>query len=93
MSKKDSWKDFGKKTGRAFKNFGKALWTTGKVTFDDEEKVDENGNSKLKEVWSETGKSFGSAGQSLGKAACDTFKDEEDEKKETKIDKDNAIDV
>lgn len=77
MSKKESWKSFGKNTGNAFKNFGKAIAKTAKVAFgDDENKVDENGESELKKAWKATGKGFGTAGSSLGKAAKDTFSSE-----------------
>lgn len=75
MALKDKWKDFGKNTGRAFTNFGKAMGKTAKIVFTDEEnKVDENGNSELKNAWKNTGKSFGTAGKSLGTAAGGTGK-------------------
>ena len=84
MSRKESWKKFGKNTGNAFKNFGKAMATTMKVAFTDEKNdVEENGQSKLRNAWSKTGKGFGEAGKSLGGAAKTTVKgDKEKEDKE-----------
>ncbi|MCR5332932.1 MAG: hypothetical protein K6E11_02810 [Bacilli bacterium] len=77
MAKKE-WKQFGKNTGNAFKNFGKAIATTAKVAVGKEENTkDENGKSKLKSAWSNTGKGFGDAGKSLGSATKDTFKSDE----------------
>ena len=74
ISVRGKWKTFGKSTGRAFKNFGKAVATTAKVTVGSEERVDEEGNSKLKKAWAETGKGIGKAGSSLGHAAAATAK-------------------
>lgn len=75
MALKDKWKTAGKNIGGAFKNFGKAMGTTMKVAFNDEENtVDENGESKLKSAWKKTGKGFGEAGKSVGKAASGTAK-------------------
>lgn len=75
MALKDKWKTAGKNIGGAFKNFGKAMGTTAKVVFTDEENtVDENGESKLKGAWKKTGKGFGEAGKSVGKAAGGTAK-------------------
>lgn len=94
MSKKENWKNFGKNTGQAFVNFGKSVAKTANIVVGNEDKVDENGNSKLKQTWSTTGKGFGTAGKSLGKAASETFKDPEEkpEKENPDIDKDGAID-
>ena len=73
MSLKEKWKTFGKDTGKAFANFGKAMGKTAKVAFtDDENKVEENGHTELGNSWRETGKSFGEAGKALGKAAQGT---------------------
>ena len=73
MALKDKWKKFGKNTGSAFSNFGKAIAKTAKVAFtDDENCLEENGHSELGNAWRETGKSFGEAGKSLGKAAQGT---------------------
>ena len=86
MSLKDEWKQTGKNIGSAFSNFGKAMGKTAKVAFtDDENKVDENGDSELKKAWKDTGKGFGEAGKSFGHAAGDTAKEaveEMDEKAE-----------
>ena len=92
MSKKEKWSIFGKNTGNAFKNFGKAMATTAKVVFGDEENtVNEEGQSKLKEAWSKTGKGFGEAGKALGDATVETFEGDNNQKKETK--QDDVIDV
>ncbi len=89
---KEKWKTFGKNTGQAFKNFGKAMATTAKVVVGNEKNdVDENGESKLKSAWKKTGKGFGAAGSSLGKAAAGTFQSDEPSKEG--IDKDGAVDV
>ncbi len=93
MSRKESWKKFGKNTGNAFKNFGKSIATTAKIVLGDEEKVDEQGNSKLKQTWSKTGKGFGEAGKSLGEAAEETVAPEKENENNPDIDKDGAIDV
>ena len=70
MALKDKWKDFGKNTGNAFKNFGKAIGKTAKVAFTDEKnEVEEGGGTTLGNAWRETGKSFGRAGKALGQAA------------------------
>ena len=82
MSLKDKWKDFGKDVGGAFSNFGKAVATTARVVVEDEEKTNEEGDSKLKEAWSKTGKSFGEAGKSLGHAASGTAQKAFGEEKE-----------
>lgn len=93
MSKKESWKNFGKSAGNAFKNFGQSIATTAKIVVGDEEKVDEQGNSKLKQTWNKTGKGFGQAGKSLGEAAEETVCPKEEEEINPDIDKDGAIDV
>ena len=101
MSLKDEWKKTGKSIGSAFSNFGKAIGKTAKVAFtDDENKVDENGDSELKKAWRDTGKGFGEAGKDLGTAAGDTAKEaveEMDEKaekrKEEKEKKKNVVDA
>ena len=73
MALKDEWKGFGKNTGKAFKNLGKALGKTAKVAFTDEpEVIEQNGHSEVGNAWRETGKSFGESGKSLGKAAKET---------------------
>lgn len=73
MSLKEKWKTFGKDTGKAFTNFGKAMGKTAKVAFtDDPNNVEENGHTELGNSWRETGKSFGEAGKALGKAAQGT---------------------
>lgn len=70
MALKDKWKNTGKNTGKAFTNLGKALGTTAKVVFSDENNdVEDNGRTKISNAWRETGKSFGTAGKSLGDAA------------------------
>ena len=75
MGLKDSWKNTGKSIGSAFANFGKAMGKTAKVVFtDDENKVDENGESELKKAWKDTGKGFGEAGKNVGHSAGDTAK-------------------
>lgn len=99
MSLKDEWKKTGKNVGSAFSNFGKAMGKTMKVAFtDDENKVDENGESELKKAWKDTGKGFGEAGKSFGHATGDTAKavvddiDEKNEKrKKKKEDKKNGV--
>ena len=73
MALNKKWKRFGKSTGEAFTNFGKSVAKTAKVAFTDEEnKVDEKGDTELGNAWRETGKSFGRAGKSLGKAVQGT---------------------
>jgi len=79
MSKKEKWKVFGKSTGQAFKNFGQSIAQTARIVIRGEEKVDEEGHSKLKKTWTKTGKGFGTAGKSLGQAAAGTFECEEKE--------------
>lgn len=70
MALREKWKKFGKNTGRAFGNFGKAMGKTAKVAFtDDENMLEANGHTELGNAWRETGKAFGEAGKSLGKAA------------------------
>ena len=89
MAVKDKWKDAGKGIGNAFKNFGRAMKTTAKVAFTDEEnKVDENGESELKKAWKATGKGFGSAGKSVGKAAEATAEKVVDGDKKEEVKKD-----
>ena len=97
MSTKDKWKKFGKNTGKAFTNFGKAVGETAKIAFTDEENsIEENGHRKLSNSWKETGKSFGEAGKALGKAAASTGKKiigENDTDDEVKVNSDDVIDV
>ena len=89
---KEKWKTFGKSTGQAFKNFGKAMATTAKVVVGKEKNdEEENGKSKLKNAWTKTGKGFGKAGSNLGKAAAGTFQSDEPSKEG--VDKDGAVDV
>ena len=79
MSRKEKWSAFGKNTGNAFKNFGKAMATTFRVAVGSEENtVGEDGRSKLKETWTTTGKGFGEAGKSLGEAAAETIDSKDD---------------
>ena len=74
MDKKQKWKAFGKNTGQAFKNFGQAVVKTASIVVDNEQNdVEENGKTKLRNAWTKTGKGFGEAGSSLGKAAAGTF--------------------
>ena len=100
MSVKEKWKTFGKNTGAAFTNFGKAVGETAKIAFSDEENtIEENGHSRLSNAWKKTGKGFGEAGKSLGKAAAGTGKkivgkeEKEEPKENPDIKKDEAIDV
>ena len=73
MALKDKWKDTGKSVGGAFANFGKAMSKTAKVVFTDEEnKVDENGDSDLGKAWKETGKGFAEAGENFADATVET---------------------
>lgn len=73
MALKDKWKDTGKSVGGAFANFGKAMGKTAKVVFTDEEnKVDENGDSDLGKAWKETGKGFAEAGENFADATVET---------------------
>lgn len=81
MSRKEKWKNFGKSTGQAFKNFGKAVAQTAKIAVgDDQNTVEENGQSKLRNAWSKTGKGFGTAGKNLGKAAAGTINPDDEPK-------------
>ena len=74
MSTKEKWKAFGKNTGQAFKNFGQAVAKTANIVVDNEQNdVEDNGKTKLRNTWTKTGKGFGEAGSSLGKAAASTF--------------------
>ena len=85
MSRKEKWKSFGKNTGNAFKNFGKAIATTAKVAVGKEEnEVGEDGKTKLRSAWSKTGKGFGEAGSSLGTAAKTTVKGDSEDKEPSK---------
>lgn len=94
MSRKEKWKSFGKNTGNAFKNFGKAIAETAKVAVGkDDNDVEENGKTKLRNAWSKTGKGFGEAGTSLGKAATTTVKGDKDDNKDSNESKDEIIDV
>ena len=96
MSRKESWKNFGKNTGNAFKNFGKAMAQTAKIAVGNENNdVEENGQSKLRNAWSKTGKGFGTAGKSLGKAAATTVTGDSEEKEEKpeKPSEEEVIDV
>ena len=72
MALREKWKEFGKNTGAAFKNLGKALGDTGKVVLGDENKSEDGTRTKTGESWSKVGHSFGEAGKSLGKAAVGT---------------------
>ncbi len=73
MALKDKWKLTGKKTGRAFANFGKALGKTMKTVFtDDENMIEANGHTEVSNAWREMGKSFGEAGKSFGQAMAGT---------------------
>lgn len=95
----DKWKDAGKNIGGAFANFGKAMGKTAKVVFtNDENKIDENGDSELHNAWKETGKGFGEAGKSLGKAAAGTGKkvvgkDDEDVVETETVEQEEASEV
>lgn len=93
--KKENWKTFGKNTGNAFANFGKAMATTAKVVFCDEDNSkEENGHTKLGNAWANTGKGFGKAGKSLGKATVETFEEDKGPKKpKEEFDKDSAVDA
>ena len=87
---KEKWKDTGKKTGKSFCNFGKALGKTAKVVFTDEEnKKEENGHTELSNSWREMGHSFGEAGKLFGKAVQKTgqkvFEEKEEEKKDDTV--------
>ena len=74
MTRKQKWKAFGKNTGQAFKNFGQAVVKTANIVVDNEQNdVEDNGKTKLRNAWTKTGKGFGEAGSSLGKAAAGTF--------------------
>ena len=84
MALKESWKKFGKNTGKAFTNLGKSLVTTARVVVGTEERENEEGKSTLKESWSETGKGFGDAGKSLGTAAKETVQKPLEKKEEPK---------
>lgn len=97
MALKDSWKKFGKNTGKAFANFGKAMGTTAKIVFTDEKNDidEETGESRLKSAWKATGKGFGEAGKSLGKASADTAKKvfKEEDVKEEKVEDKVVVDA
>ena len=96
MALKDKWAKTGKGIGKAFSNFGKAMGTTAKAVFTDEDMTDENGESKLKNAWKDTGKGFGEAGKSFGQAAAGTVDKvvgEEEKEENPDIKKDEAIDV
>ena len=70
MAFKEKWKLAGKSAGHAFANFGKALGKTMSTTFtSDENMIEANGHTEVRNRWRETGKSFGEAGKALGDAA------------------------
>ena len=81
---KEDWKKAGKSIGQAFKNFGKAMGTTAKVVFTEEENSNGEGErTKTGEAWSKVGHGFKDAGINLGSAAKSTI-DEVDEKEKAK---------
>ena len=93
MGFKKDVKNTGKDVGHAFKNFGKAMATTFKTTFGDEEKIDENGNSKVKESWKNVGRGFKKAGKDAGKTAKNVFSEEENKEEVNATSNENAVDV
>ena len=91
MSTKEKWKTFGKNTGQAFKNFGQAVAKTANIVVDNEQNdVEENGKTKLRNTWTKTGKGFGEAGSSLGKAAASTFGCDDDKEEVNAKKKENS---
>lgn len=77
-SAKEEWKSFGKEMGKSFKNLGKSLIKTIKVSstkLDDKiEGTKTNTKStKLKESWSTTGHSFTDSGKHFTNAIKKTF--------------------
>lgn len=90
---KENWKKFGKKTGKAFANFGRSLKTTARVVLGEESRVNEEGKSTLKTTWTETGKGFGESGKSLGEAAKATIQKPFEEKESPKQPEGDIIDV
>ena len=69
MSLKDKWKQTGKDVGGAFANLGKALGTTAKVVFTDEENSNGEGKkTKTGEAWTNVGHGFANFGNSFADA-------------------------
>ena len=88
MALKDSFKKTGKSIGHAFSNFGKAVATTAKVAVGNEENtVNEEGKSKLRESWTNVGHGFGDAGKNIGKTAKDTVDHIDDKEKAKEAEK------
>ena len=84
MSTKEKWKTFGKNTGQAFKNFGQAVAKTANIVVDNEQNdVEENGKTKLRNTWTKTG-------SSLGKAAASTFGCDDDKEEVNAKKKENS---
>ena len=87
MGVKKEWKMVGIKTGRAFKDLGKAICKSTRVGVDKlDDKVSNNESSEeyaLKEDWKNVGHEMGDAGKQIGKAFSTTAKTvftDEDEK-------------
>ena len=98
MALKDKWKATGKNIGHTFKDFGKAMATTAKVAVGKEERVDEDGNPRLKGSWSKVGHDFGDTGKSIGVSAKGTVdkvvgNEEKEEKEVSKPKEEDVIDV
>ena len=91
---KDNFKETGKDIGHAFANFGKAMGTTMKVAFGDEDNSNGEGKkTKTGEAWTEVGHGFAEAGKQIGRTAKDAIDNIDKNSKESKIKKDDAIDV
>lgn len=87
---KENFKESGKDIGHAFKNFGKAMGTTMKVVFGNEDNSNGEGKkTKTGEAWTEVGHGFADAGKQVGKTAKELFTDKEKEE----VNKEDVIDV
>ena len=93
-SNKDNFKETGNDIGHAFKNFGKAMGTTMKVAFGNEDNSNGEGKkTKTGEAWTEVGHGFAEAGKQIGRTAKGVVDNIDAKEKEKESKKEDAIDV
>ena len=93
-SNKENFKETGKDIGKAFKNFGKAMGTTMKVAFGNEDNSNGEGKkTKTGEAWTEVGHGFAEAGKQIGRTAKGIIDNIDEKEKEKENKKEDAIDV